>query len=37
MNKFILIEPGGDITKMMMSDLEQSDDVELLFQPYHLI
>lgn len=36
MNKFILIEPGGDITKMMMSDLEQSDDVALFFQPYHL-
>ncbi|MGN1139134.1 MAG: hypothetical protein ACI4RM_06770 [Ruminococcus sp.] len=34
MNRFILVEPGGDITKMMMSDLEHLDNLEIFFQPY---
>ena len=34
MNRFLFIEPGGDITKLMMSDLEHSEEVEILFQPY---
>lgn len=34
MNKFVLIEPGGDITRLMMSDLENREDVEILYQPF---
>ena len=36
MNRFILVEPGGDITRLMMSDLEHSEEVEILYQPYNI-
>lgn len=33
MNKYIVVEPGGDITKLMLSDLEKEADVTILYQP----
>ncbi|MGN1131303.1 MAG: hypothetical protein ACI4RL_00240 [Ruminococcus sp.] len=32
--QFIVVEPGGDITRAMLADLEKSDDVTILDKPY---
>ena len=30
MNRYIIVEPGGDITKLMLSDLEKCADISIL-------
>lgn len=34
MDRFIVVEPGGDITKLMLSDLEMNSDILILDKPH---